>query len=682
VVKLPVSVLSLTVFALVVIGCSTGGGGGAGASTGAASVASGASTRAAAYGWTTQPVGTAPGAVSALAAVASGQVLAAEAPARQVVAVDPTGGRTVEGGFAADVCAFATDPSGALHAATSDAAVAGAGDVWERSPAGWRVVVDGPGTHAATASANGLLHAVLGGAAGPAQVQVRSAQGWLALGVLPSDGAPTAAAAFGIDLWVGTEGPAGAGLFRVVGNAITHMPLPVPGVGPGAAQRVTALVAMPDALAIAVGTFDASGQPLGGHVVLWSDPAGFREVLGLGQDAPLALAKQDGTLYVGTAAGRLLYQTPSGFVDEAGLPPNGGVHALLALDPSTLLVGVAGPSGAELLRRTALSAPGGGGGGGAGGTPDYLHVAKAILASRCAGCHATMQTGWRVSQGMTADQADFQATLAEVDTTSPDASLLLTKASNQVVHGGGALLPTTSPDFVALRGWIQAGAPFDTGASAGTGAGTGTGTGTGTTTPAGTTPDYLHEAKAILAPRCSGCHSTMTTGWRVSPSMASDTTDYQATLGEVNTTTPGASVLLTKATNQAAHSGGALIATTSPEYATLLAWIQNGAQYDTPRTGTPTPPRTRLTYLLDAKPILFACVGCHTSESPRLSPGLTQDASDYQSVLGKVNLGTPASSELLRKPSSTNDHPVKVFDVGSIQHDTLLRWIQQGAVFN
>jgi Protein of unknown function (DUF1553)/Protein of unknown function (DUF1549) len=42
---------------------------------------------------------------------------------------------------------------------------------------------------------------------------------------------------------------------------------------------------------------------------------------------------------------------------------------------------------------------------------------------------------------------------------SPDASLLLLKASGQVAHGGGKKLPTTDPSFEMLRRWIAAGCP-------------------------------------------------------------------------------------------------------------------------------------------------------------------------------------------------------------------------------
>lgn len=680
--------LTLPLFVVAAAGCSGGGGGAGLAAVGP--VTSSATGRASAYGWSSQAAGQGPGERVAALAPTSGGVFGALAPARQVSSFDATGAVTgVEGGFLADVRAFAAH-AGALYAAAADAASPGAGDVWQRTASGWVLSLDGPGAHAVVAEAGGRLQAVTDDAAGPTVVHALTATGWLALGALPAPETPTAAGAFGVDLFVGTEGPSGAGLFRVRGNVITRLALPALAPGPGARQRVTALIPMPEDLVVAVGTFDAtSGQALGGQVLLWHDPVGLRPALGLVQDAPLALCKQDGTLYVGTAAGRLLYQAVAGgFMDEPGLPGNRGVHALLALDPATLLVGVAGATGPEVLRRVALSAPTPGGAA-PGGTPDYLHVARPILAARCAGCHGTLQTGWRVSAGMSDDAGDYQATLGEVDAAAPAASLLLTKATNRTAHSGGALLPTTSPEYAALLGWVQAGAPFDAGSGAGTpGAGPpggGAAPGGATPRPAGVTPDYLHEAKAILAPRCSGCHSTTTTGWRVSTSMADDTSDYQATLAKVSTTSPAASLLLTKATNQAVHSGGALLSTGSPEYATLLSWIQSGARFDTPRApgSAPTPSvPTSPKYVADVKPILFGCVGCHQGESPRLSAGLTQDSIDYQSVLREVSLSNPSGSGLLRRPSSTNDHPVKVFDVGSIQYDTLLRWIQQDAPFN
>lgn len=660
---------------LVAAGCSGGGGGG---STAAGATAMGAVTSrsVAGYAWTSVDVGAAGGFVAAIAALPSDVVLAADSSAPQVAVVQGGALVGVEGGFVAPVVGFADD-GGELLAATAG----GAGDVWRRTPAGWQLALDGPGDAAAVGVAGGVAQAAASDGAGGALVSALGAAGAQPIGPLPRQATPTAAAPFGIDLWVGAEAQGGAALFQVAGGAVTEVPLPVSAPVAGSRQRVTALVPMPAGLAIAVGTFDAADRPLGGEVLLWSQAGVLQGLLSLTDDAPLALAKQDGTLYVGTRGGRLLWADGAGaFMDEPLLPANGGVHALLAPDAATLLVGVRGASGPALLRRTALA--GGAGTSGPSG-PDYVHDAKPILLSRCAGCHATMSTGWRVSAGLTNDAADYQATLPQVSTADPDASTLLRKCSNLTTHGGGQALGASSPEYATLRAWIAAGAPFSSAAA--------TTTPTTPTTPAtppaaGTGgPDYLHEAVAILAPRCSGCHATQSTGWRVSANMASTASDYQVTLPKVDVNAPASSLLLTKASGQA-HGGGTVIAATSAEYAGLRAWIAAGAKYDTRPAGTPPPPPpgppANPTYVRDIEPVLASCVGCHVrvGDYP-LSQGLTQDSADYQSTLRQVNLTTPASSRLLRRPTSTNDHPVKVFDTTSLQYQTLLRWIQQGAKF-
>ncbi len=83
------------------------------------------------------------------------------------------------------------------------------------------------------------------------------------------------------------------------------------------------------------------------------------------------------------------------------------------------------------------------------------------------GCHgkAEGQNGFKLSVFGFEPEADFAALTKEhrgrrVRKTIPEASLLLTKASGGVPHGGGIRLRKGSGDYRTLRDWIIAGAPF------------------------------------------------------------------------------------------------------------------------------------------------------------------------------------------------------------------------------
>lgn len=79
-----------------------------------------------------------------------------------------------------------------------------------------------------------------------------------------------------------------------------------------------------------------------------------------------------------------------------------------------------------------------------------------------------------------------------------------------------------------------------------------------------------------------------------------------------------------------------------------------------------------------------SCVGCHSSIALMpLSAGLADDSADYQSVLQYVDRLTPANSSLLRNATQEQaTHPIKVFDVGSTQYNTLHEWARDQAPFN
>lgn len=662
----------------VAAGCGSGGGSSGSATTSAGVSPTGSSGRdPLGYDWSAQPLAqSAPGDfVGAIAASGSSSWLAAHASQRTVERVS-AGASATEGGFAADVVGFAQD--GAL-AATADPLQADAGDVYEHGPAGWSLALDGTRGAAVVAATTSQVFAFLGDATGGnAEVHQRDTSGsWSQTGSLPSSGQPTAAALHDGQLYVGV-GPE-AGLFRGDGGSFALLPAAFAKVS-GASQRVSALLSTPKGLAVAVAATGPAGQPMGGEVLYWVG-AGVMPVATFTQDAPLALAWQDGTLYVGTAAGRLVFvDSLGGLMDEPGLPANLGVHALASPDAATLLVGVAGQAGAELLVRTARSGGAGSGTVGAGG-PDYLNDVKPILQARCVACHASMPTNYTLSTGLSDDAADHAATVAQVDPNAPDASRLLRKATNADAHAGGATLTSGSPEYGTLLAWIQAGAPLSGGSA---GSGGAPPAGTPAAPPAAGTPDYLRWAKPVLLARCAGCHAPMNTPYRVSTGMTDDQGDYTATRAQVDLAAPDMSRLLRKATNTDAHGGGPTLQAGGAEYNQLLAWIQGGAQFMTAGGAAPPPPMVPAnpTYLVDIKPILGSCVGCHVSEDDfRLSANLADDQRDYRTTLGETNLTTPANSGFLRRATRQSGHPVKVFDVGSIPYETFLKWAQQGAKF-
>ncbi len=101
-----------------------------------------------------------------------------------------------------------------------------------------------------------------------------------------------------------------------------------------------------------------------------------------------------------------------------------------------------------------------------------LHFANDILpllsrhGCNSGGCHgrASGQNGFRLSLFGFDIDFDYNALVKEargrrVMPASPDNSLLLTKASGRVAHGGGKRLAVDSEDYLTLRRWIKQGTP-------------------------------------------------------------------------------------------------------------------------------------------------------------------------------------------------------------------------------
>ncbi len=82
------------------------------------------------------------------------------------------------------------------------------------------------------------------------------------------------------------------------------------------------------------------------------------------------------------------------------------------------------------------------------------------------GCHgkAEGQNGFKLSVFGFDPPADYAALVKDgrgrrIFAPAPDASLLLTKMSGGIAHGGGLRIPRGSEDYETIRGWIAAGMP-------------------------------------------------------------------------------------------------------------------------------------------------------------------------------------------------------------------------------
>ncbi|NCO01736.1 MAG: hypothetical protein GW906_07880 [Epsilonproteobacteria bacterium] len=181
-----------------------------------------------------------------------------------------------------------------------------------------------------------------------------------------------------------------------------------------------------------------------------------------------------------------------------------------------------------------------------------------IIVANCSttACHAGGTTGTVLYSSDGNVTASYNNIVADVNTTSPDNSLLLTKAIG-TSHSGGTILVTSETRYTTIRAWIAGGAAL--------------GTVTGTTATAPTTSTYSGNVATILTNKCNACHSS-TSGRTFLVG------NYTSVVAQVNTTTPTSSALLQKATNTISHNGGTVFTATSQDYLDIKKWIELGAQ--------------------------------------------------------------------------------------------------------
>lgn len=351
------------------------------------------------------------------------------------------------------------------------------GQVHERSGAAWTLSY----THATlpqvvVAALNGDVYSfnsLLGtdpvtGQVLPAQVSQRPTGGAWAPDVASLGNVQiTAAAPWNTTVWAGgsdnsltTGGPR---LFHGTGATWTEIALPAAAVGTNQLEIVTRIMSTPTKLWVSTMVIDTLSTPavaIGGAVHETVDGATFTTVAAFNGDSPISLAWHEGTLFVGTLAGRLFHEEPTGMIEETALPANLGVFALASRDAQTLLIGLRGNAGAELVLRNsappANQAP-------PANLTTYAGDVRPVLMARCTVCHSDAANAgfiaYPLSVGLTDATADYNETRMRVNLVTPDASSLLRKAVGLDGHGGGASIAQGSSDYTTLQQWIVDQAP-------------------------------------------------------------------------------------------------------------------------------------------------------------------------------------------------------------------------------
>ena len=101
-------------------------------------------------------------------------------------------------------------------------------------------------------------------------------------------------------------------------------------------------------------------------------------------------------------------------------------------------------------------------------------------------------------------------------------------------------------------------------------------------------------------------------------------------------------------------------------------------------TTSPSPPA--ITYTTDVKPILMArCGSCHSGTSlPAASNAypltFSNDVTDHQETVNRVNPQTPDASLLLTKATGAAHGGGAILTAGSAEHTTIIQWIQAGTM--
>jgi hypothetical protein len=242
--------------------------------------------------------------------------------------------------------------------------------------------------------------------------------------------------------------------------------------------------------------------------------------------------------------------------------------------------------------------------------PSFTRVVHPLFLATCKACHAPGGAAAATHLLFSGDaQADHRAAARFADVRSPEASLLLQKASGAVLHGGGAPWPSTSPSYVRVLAWIRAGARLDQAAreaAAGPEAHGPTAhpeaehhepraphepvpspapsateappvaapviiSQSATTKPSG--PTFAAAVHPVLMSVCAACHRAGGPAGMTRFLLSGDVAKDEAIVRTlVDPQAPEGSLLLTKAAGQT-HAGGAPLPAGDPRRAAIVAWI-------------------------------------------------------------------------------------------------------------
>ena len=588
----------------VAVGCGGGGGGGRGGTaapiTGNGVIASAlpvAQRDSAGYDFRSITLNSVKGAgyVTALGEAPTGtQSIVAHAPLNEVERQDALLTVT-EDSFFDRVGSIASVPSAAgvtVYGATLSLTSNGAGDIFRRNQlsattAQWSIALDTTSSEsyvAVVTSAKQLL-AFTGGEGEPGLVHGLNG-GQLTQIASMNSAIGMKAVEYKNVVYIGamtnSVGGGAAKLYRMLNGAIEEVVFPASAGGNGLRQEFvgmlsvagvsspsvaptqsgsTAPVASPvavDLLVVAVGSFDRNSRAGAGGQVLIHDGKDWETMLALNGEAPTSLQFIDNTLYVGTTGGKLLYRDVDGkWVEEPGLPANDGVTALLARDQATLLIGLRGKNGAQMLIRTAK------GGGVSGAKTYYLPTVSSILAQRCTSCHTApgmpaAVSVWSITAAANTD-GDFTSTVAE-------GANLVTKGSGGAGHVGGNAFQGNEAQVV--QQWITDGslkqAPVAPPPPP--------------PPPPATGLKYLTSIKPIIMARgcaATGCHNNP--GRLLVLALANDNADWTSFRNQSNAANPAQSPVLLRPAGTLNHSPTfASFAPGGADYNTIVQWINDG----------------------------------------------------------------------------------------------------------
>lgn len=244
--------------------------------------------------------------------------------------------------------------------------------------------------------------------------------------------------------------------------------------------------------------------------------------------------------------------------------------------------------------------------------PSFRRVIHPLFVQTCKVCHIVGGPAAATALVLSGEAvADHAAIVRVLDVRAPASSLLLTKASGQKLHAGGAPWPPDGRAYERVLAWIQGGARLDGGgvdavapvppdsplAPPRPAAST-------QTTPSSAAPpaakivalgaqaptppspvaavavpgvNFAVSVHPLLMASCASCHATGKLAGTTRLALSGDVSgDYTRVRALVSPASPAQSVLIVKASGQG-HAGGPLLPIGSAGHTLLLAWVTEGA---------------------------------------------------------------------------------------------------------